>query len=44
MDYESHWLYKEINSMSQEFRFSIRHMPVEYRYEVGREIRSALRQ
>ena len=30
MDYEGHWLYKEICSMSREFRYSIRHMPKVY--------------
>lgn len=44
MDYEGHWLYKEICSMSKEFRYSIGHMPVEYRYEIGRDIRAILRE
>ena len=44
MDYESHWLFKEISSMSKEFRYSIKHMPVEYRYDIGRDIRTILRE
>ena len=43
MDYQSHWLYKEICSMSKEFRASIRHMPIEHRADIGKEIRSTLR-
>lgn len=44
MDYENHWLFKEISSMSKELRYSIRHMPVEYRYDIGKDLRSALRE
>lgn len=44
MDYQSHWLFKEICSMSKEFRNSIRHMPVEHRNDIGKEIRFYLRQ
>ena len=43
MDYQSHWLYKEICSMSKEFRASIRHMPIEHRADIGKKIRSTLR-